>query len=47
MAPALNASEASVPSLNVLVSSLFEPSAFWKMPLSTPTIAVAWVTFGK
>src|SRR5690349_615815 len=47
MASALRASLASVPSLNVFVSSLLAPRALVKKPFCTPTIAVAWVTFGK
>ena len=48
MASANRASTASPPALNVDVSSVTSsPSASARMPLSTPTSAVAWVTFGK
>jgi hypothetical protein len=46
-APENSASTAAGPALNVLSSSLSGPRAAWKMPFSTPTMAVAWVTFGK
>ena len=48
MASANSASTASPPALNVDVSSVtLSPSASARMPFSTPTSAVAWVTFGK
>ena len=48
IAPEKSASIAAGPALNVLVSSLtLAPSFSAKMPFSTPTIAVAWVMFGK
>ncbi len=42
-----SASTASGPALNVAVCSLFWPSACWKNPFSTPTIAGACVMFGR
>ena len=48
MASANSASEASVPVLKVLVSRVTLSANFSsKMPLPTPTSAVAWVMFGK
>ena len=46
-APAKIAVTTSGPALKVFVSSLLAPSFSAKIPFSTPTIAVAWVTFGK
>ena len=47
-APAWIAVSSSVPLLKVFnCRSTFEPSAFLKMPLCTPTSAGAWVTLGK
>ena len=43
-----SASVASGPALKVCGSSVtFDPSAWANVPLAMPTIAVAWVTFGK
>ena len=48
MASANSASEASVPELKVEVSSVtFGARCSLKIPLPTPTSAVAWVMFGK
>src|SRR5947209_11997017 len=47
MAPDNSASVAAGPALNVAVLSLLAPSASWKKPFFTPTIALAWVKFGK
>src|SRR5947209_6235005 len=47
MAPDSNASVAAGPALNVAVLSLLAPSASWKKPFFTPTMALAWVKFGK
>ena len=48
IAPESSASEADEPALNVAVSSVtLGPRFLAKRPLSTPTIAVAWVMFGK
>ena len=48
MASAKSASEASVPVLKVLVSSVtLSPRCSSKIPLPTPTRAVACVTLGK
>src|SRR3954470_16751049 len=43
-----SASTAAGPALNVLVCSVtLGPRSLAKIPLATPTRAVAWVTFGK
>ena len=47
IAPERSASTAAGPALNVCVFRVSAPRALAKMPFSTPTIAVAWVTFGK
>ncbi len=48
IAPDSSASIASPPALKCETSSVtFGPRASAKTPLSTPTIAGAWVTFGK
>src|SRR6266550_2444262 len=48
IAPFRSASDAAGPALkDETVNVTPGPRAFWMIPLSTPTIAVAWVMFGK
>lgn len=47
MEPAFSASISEGPALKVAYDALVAPSAFWKMPCSRPTSAVACVRLPK